>query len=78
MFCCLNHAVENNDKRVEEWEAAWSKLSAAEVKELTREGGKLYFDDEEEYAPLHDSSAYGNQPGVEFLLVSKWREIRRI
>ena len=69
-FECLLGAVCKAGTTAEELEVAWSKLSAAEVQELTREGGKLSFNGLSEFSPLHQASLTGQTTVLEFLLVS--------
>ena len=67
-FECLESAVFKSDSTEAELSLAWSKLTAAELGEL--QGGKMEFNAQVEFAPLHWAAAHGNLKGVEFLLVS--------
>ena len=75
-FSCLKNVAESKKTTVAELEDAWLELSAAEVRELTGEGGKMSFNGWKEFGPLHAASAQGNRTAVEFFLVSKWGQIR--
>ena len=79
-FNCLLEVVTNLDTTNDDLNVAWSELSVSEVDELTGgnggadRGGKVEFNAEKEFAPLHDAAYYGNLNALEFLLVRLLRK----
>ena len=72
-FFCLRDAVVSGTT-TKEFDAAWSKLSASERKELEglaegRGRGKVMFN-ARDFSPLHQATVEGNLAAVKFLLVS--------
>ena len=75
-FVCLRDAVSKSHSTEAELTAAWSKLTEAETQELLGEEdgtkrGKMEFDEQVEFAPLHLATVYGNIRAVQFLLVCR-------
>ena len=74
-FGCLRDAAFSG-KTVQEMDAAWSRLSTAEIQELVgggrngEEGGKTLFKFGTECSPLHIAAAAGNSISLAYFLVS--------
>ena len=66
-FGCLKPAVSHDVTPLIELEAAWSQLTTLEIEELNE--GKVEFNRDTEFSPLHYAVQMGNQPAVEFLKV---------